>query len=267
MAKSNLTFDQFASWSKHCAVTINCIGKDSFGEALLSALRSLVACDSALVLAYAREGRPTVLFEAFDHPLRENNLDIYLQGSYLLDPFYSQAFDAQTPEVLRLNEISPDGFQQSEYFQSYYKRSHVADEVNFVAPADNGVSLVLSYERAAQNPPFSDYEFRLMETVCPEVSALLLRHWNRYAQDDAGQQKDSEHNRLKQKLGALGADILTAREQEVVQLVLQGYLNAAIAQQLNLSVETVKVHRRNIYSKLGISSLSELFSIAMRQII
>jgi DNA-binding CsgD family transcriptional regulator len=52
---------------------------------------------------------------------------------------------------------------------------------------------------------------------------------------------------------------LTAREAQVVNLMLEGHSARAIGDALRISNETVRVHRRNIYEKLGISSQGELF--------
>jgi DNA-binding NarL/FixJ family response regulator len=49
---------------------------------------------------------------------------------------------------------------------------------------------------------------------------------------------------------------LTAREMEVLRLVAQGRSNAEIAEQLVISLLTVKAHMRSLYNKLGISSRS-----------
>ncbi len=49
---------------------------------------------------------------------------------------------------------------------------------------------------------------------------------------------------------------LTAREVEVLCLVAQGLSNAEIAEQLIISLLTVKAHMRSLYNKLGISSRS-----------
>src|SRR3954470_4684637 len=49
------------------------------------------------------------------------------------------------------------------------------------------------------------------------------------------------------------ADILTARETEVLQLLQDGMSNGEIAQALSIGIETVRTHARNIYRKLGIS--------------
>lgn len=47
-------------------------------------------------------------------------------------------------------------------------------------------------------------------------------------------------------------ELLTTREQEILQFVRQGLKYKVIANQLNISEETVKKHIRNIYEKLGV---------------
>jgi DNA-binding NarL/FixJ family response regulator len=52
--------------------------------------------------------------------------------------------------------------------------------------------------------------------------------------------------------------LLTRREAEVLPLLQQGRSNAQIAVALQVGVETVRTHARNIYRKLGVSSRREL---------
>ena len=58
-----------------------------------------------------------------------------------------------------------------------------------------------------------------------------------------------------------GRKLLTPRECEAVNLVLRGYSSKSISQALGISPGTVKVHRENIYAKLGVSSQAELFNM------
>lgn len=53
---------------------------------------------------------------------------------------------------------------------------------------------------------------------------------------------------------------LTAREQELVLLLLQGDTLKECAATLDISLDTVKFHSKNIYRKLGVSGRSELLS-------
>ncbi len=50
---------------------------------------------------------------------------------------------------------------------------------------------------------------------------------------------------------------LTAREYELLKLLAEGYLNKEIADQLTLSISTVKNHLQNIYLKLHVQNRSE----------
>jgi DNA-binding NarL/FixJ family response regulator len=52
--------------------------------------------------------------------------------------------------------------------------------------------------------------------------------------------------------------LLTAREQEIVTLVAQGFRNKEIADKLSISEQTVKNHLHNIFDKLGVSDRLEL---------
>ncbi|MFZ1725348.1 MAG: helix-turn-helix transcriptional regulator [Albidovulum sp.] len=61
-------------------------------------------------------------------------------------------------------------------------------------------------------------------------------------------------------LQSFGKGVLTAREREVVEYSLKGHSAEATSRILGIAPGTVRIHRRNIYSKLGISSQGELFS-------
>jgi DNA-binding NarL/FixJ family response regulator len=58
---------------------------------------------------------------------------------------------------------------------------------------------------------------------------------------------------------------LTAREQDVLSLVAEGATNKEIAQQLHLSMHTVKSHMRKILAKLHLERRNEAASFAQRQ--
>jgi DNA-binding CsgD family transcriptional regulator len=59
-------------------------------------------------------------------------------------------------------------------------------------------------------------------------------------------------------------DPLTAREQEVLQLILSGKSNREIAGALFISENTVKTHARNIFSKYDVGSRAELISTLLK---
>ncbi|MCE7987826.1 MAG: DNA-binding response regulator [Caldilinea sp. CFX5] len=58
---------------------------------------------------------------------------------------------------------------------------------------------------------------------------------------------------------------LTEREEEVLNLVADGWTNNRIATELSLSERTVRFHLTNIYDKLGVSSRAEAISWAIKR--
>jgi two-component system NarL family response regulator len=73
-------------------------------------------------------------------------------------------------------------------------------------------------------------------------------------------------------LGKIGAgkdksagDGLTKREREVLQLIGEGSTNKEIAQKLNLYLNTVQVHRRNLMHKLNIHKQADLICYTIKE--
>ena len=67
-------------------------------------------------------------------------------------------------------------------------------------------------------------------------------------------------NPLLDKKEAKEADRLTQREIEIISMLQHGASYKTVAERLFISVDTVKFHIRNIYSKLQINSRSELIN-------
>lgn len=69
----------------------------------------------------------------------------------------------------------------------------------------------------------------------------------------------SYFNKRKQ-VSAVDSEKLTAREIEILSFLEQGLSNKSIAEKINLSIDTVKFHIKNIYLKLQVSSRAELIA-------
>jgi len=58
---------------------------------------------------------------------------------------------------------------------------------------------------------------------------------------------------------------LTQRESEVLELLVSGHSNKAVASKLVVSEDTVKTHIRTLYRKLGVSDRSGAVAVALRE--
>ena len=70
---------------------------------------------------------------------------------------------------------------------------------------------------------------------------------------------------LKQKGAVDTYDLLTSREQEILQLLAEGKANKEVASTLNISPYTVETHRSHILQKLNLHNPAELILYAVRK--
>jgi DNA-binding NarL/FixJ family response regulator len=57
------------------------------------------------------------------------------------------------------------------------------------------------------------------------------------------------------------SDFISKREKEIVQQICEGKTNQQIADELFISLQTVKDHTHRIYSKIGINSRMKLVQL------
>ena len=244
------------------AEAIRKLGKPGFESALLAFFRRIVAPDNLIVLAYRDAGSPQVLFRQTELPQVFSQLDAtYLGGAYLLDPYHDLHVSRVAAGVYRLTDIAPDAFQRSRYFIEYYRQTTLIDELTFVAYPVAGVSLNICLGRdAASGRAFSAAEVATCQRVAPLVAALAEHHWAGLTAD-TGPADDVSGDLI----GALAAqDIhITARQAEVALLILRGHSTTSISLRLGLSPQTVKVFRRQLYARCGLSSQAELFALML----
>jgi DNA-binding CsgD family transcriptional regulator len=258
------------AWVKMLGRSIEDIGDEAFPQTLVDALKTLTDFDHSVVFAYYQIERPCCLFHTFSPDKRIIFVDDYLKGPYLLDPFFKACGRHVDTGLYRIREIAPDRFYQSEYYRSYYVQTGLSDEICYTFYLPKGVAVVISLMRSGESSRFSAKEFRLLGSVVPIVVSLAQRHWQdvpeKFNLDTAASELYEERSLIENTVSALFSKRITPRETQVVAQVLEGHSSDSIAKNLDISVGTVRIHRRNIYAKLQISSQQELFSIFFKKI-
>ncbi|GHU27397.1 hypothetical protein AGMMS50256_07150 [Betaproteobacteria bacterium] len=74
--------------------------------------------------------------------------------------------------------------------------------------------------------------------------------------DDERYQAAASEDSARQRLARL-----TTRERQVMERVLAGKLNKVIADELNICMRTVEVHRAHLFEKMGVKSAVELAQV------
>lgn len=234
------------------------------GNALCEAMGSLAGFDFAVIFAYRGEERPIDLHSTFAPADYRTFVTLYQAGPYLLDPFYHAARGGRSGPF-RMSELAPDRFFSSEYYRTYYSQTRLAEETGFFVPMEAGITVVLSLMRRSR--PFSQREWRLLQQAEPLVAATVRRFWPGLAVrfDDQAQRGRRQSGTAHARGGGVWGRLnLTSREAAIIDLVLQGHSSDAVGRRLGIATGTVKVHRRNVYRKLGISSQTQLLSLYLK---
>jgi DNA-binding CsgD family transcriptional regulator len=257
-------------WISLLSQCVDTIGNEEFCGNLVAALKTITDFDYSVAFAYHQNEKPVCLYHTFSPVQRVIFVDDYLKGPYLLDPFFKACGRHVDAGLYRLRGVAPDRFYQSEYYRSYYVQTGLAEEICYVFYFQNGVAVAISLMRSGDNPRFSAREFRLLNRVVPIINSLSQRHWhdlhNRFEEGAPGHATDEKSTIVEETVSALFGRRITPRETQVVAQVLEGHSSESIARSLGISVGTVRIHRRNVYGKLQISSQQELFSIFFKKI-
>jgi len=235
-------------------------GSDHFLPALVKMFKQLIPIDNITVISYPRKRLPRIEYN--DRPRRrESKVDQYINGAFLLDPYYLAASKQKKYGFFHLSELSPQGFEESEYNRIYFNNCGLVDECGYLFPLDiDKKSFInISLGRKNDSVKFSNEQRQCLSEITPLIESLIKSHWQN--EDSETDSQPDLRYQLETALESFGTSMLTERENQMVQLILHGYSSKAIAEKLHISVETVKLHRKNAYAKLDLGTQGELFNL------
>jgi DNA-binding CsgD family transcriptional regulator len=238
------------------------IGGTAFSTSLSGALQEIAPFDYTVVFGYFGSERPLDLYDDFPSIKRKIFVEDYQEGPYLLDPLFLATTKPIESGLYRLRDLAPDRFYQGEYFRNYYVQTDLAEEIAFFINLPDTAVVVVSLMRAKK--AFSVKECRDLNRYAPVVLAACQQHWSdlasKFGESAGGGELVKGAGSLELAFQKFGLGLLTPREKEVAEFTLKGHSAAAVGRILDISPGTVRIHRRNIYSKLRIRSQGELFS-------
>lgn len=234
------------------------LGGPEFPDALRRLLRGACGFDSLYISVFSTDRPPVQLYSDLDAEATRSTVAPYLGFAYLLDPFYALFASEPRDRVVSLDECAPDDFRESEYYRIFYAETGLRDEIAILVEAGASTSFALSLGLRRKDCHADPDGKAALSALLPIIAVLCRKHWPEACQAGPGEILEPVADRL--------ADMpVSAREAEVIRLMLKGHSTKSIARHLGNSPETVKVHRKRIYSKLKISSQGELFSLLFRQ--
>ena len=276
------------AFHREIGAVIEALDSTQFWTRLTRALERYVAFDNWVALRFTAGEAPLVCAES---PMPDGTVDTmfqdYLAALYQLDPFYIAATEKPASGFVTLADVAPDNFSMTDYYQRYFRKNIVGDEVHFNFMIDARHTLAFSLGATHR---YGERDLAVLALCAPWVIALLRQRLP-YEAFDATQRASNETRsqpvtdsltdqlteplteplkpadapayaaRFEQVASASGRAALTAREVEVAMLTLSGFSTRAIAEKLSISFETVRAHKKHIYTKLNVNSQSELFAL------
>lgn len=254
--RRHLVLDSFA---RSAAELTQAMEGDGFVSVLLGAIQRLVHADFVMVFGYQGSEQPLMLGDTLERERHGVIAEDYVNGPYLLDPFYQLVAHGRRQGCFRLHDIAPDRFRQTEYFRTHYKRTDIGEEIGFVFDAGRDVTGIASVARWTSSPAFSRDELEILQAIEPAIRGFCARHWTRITRARLVAADTGSANAVA-ALEEFASGVLSARERQIMTMILQGHSTQSLAHHLDISPGTVKIHRKNVYRKLNISTQAELFA-------
>ena len=235
------------------------IGRLDFQERIMNALKQQIAFDASLALIYRRGCAPKILFNDWRTDRGLSNIQQYLEGYYRLDPFYRLTMEEGFDGVHQLSDLD-DGFGDSDYYREFYKPSGLQDEINVLVSLDADTKFAISLARRNSRSAFEGRDMKFLRTAMPLLVRAIVRHY-RDLKPEGQEGEPLLQSALAQAVRSFGRSVLTGRECQVAQMILRGHSVKEAAAKLGIAPATVKLHRRNLYAKLDVTSQAALFSL------
>jgi len=258
-----LTDLEQTEWCHEIATIIKSIDKPEFPGLLMKLIHQQGNVDSSIILMNRKNEKPRLIYDEYLQSGRKEYIERYLSGLYLLDPGYLLSVEEPCSGFHHLRKIAPENFFQSDYYSINFLKLGLIDVANYIVPLDNNTTIMISLGCLEQHQLFSESDIVHLTSLQPLVDSLVGKHWQGHILEDEIRSDDNSelHHQFKLALDNFGSSVLTHRELQITRLLLRGYTRTSIAEKLYVTLETIKSHQKNIYSKLNISSHTQLFSL------
>jgi len=184
--------------------------------------------------------------------LIEGNGDVKISSIITKGSEVLRALEIMKPDVLLLDLNMPEktGFEVLEIIRDKFPDLIIAilstyDENAFIEKAQNlGANAYLSKDASVS-------ELRKVIFNTHNLEFYLSKEINFIKRKDKLSIDNFHHSVL-----------ITNREKEILKLIAKGWTSKKIAKVINISVYTVQTHRKNLFKKLDVTSISELLKYA-----
>jgi DNA-binding CsgD family transcriptional regulator len=232
---------------------IRSVGDDDFAATAAHALCELTSFELVAIVVHYRGAPPSLIFANFASSGSGLGLQNYLSKTHRLNPVLQGFREAGAIRASDYKATPTPDRKIQPYFHKILDEElgfltvgwpAGMEEIGLYFEALSGIVEFCMYRERARTPA-SAKSLHTLNSLCEPIAAAFSRHG---------------------VLANIGAplDELSSREKQVADLMLRGCTSEAIALRLQISCHTVKEYRKQIFRKLHISSLAELFALSRR---
>ncbi|MHB1042080.1 MAG: helix-turn-helix transcriptional regulator [Eubacteriales bacterium] len=233
---------------------------DEVGRVTLEMLRKLIWFDHGNFflndpLTGLFQGTPVLL----DTP--RESIEPYLRYYIRIDEVH-QTYRASNRLIARSTDLLEYEIwtKRSEYYNDFLRYYNTHYLLGFDLKQGQAVFGGLCLHRHKSTVDFVTEDVYLLQLIYPHLLNRLRWH---HALEAARRKHWLPQPQQARIASAPPFISLTSRERDIVHLVLSGATNQETAVKLNISVNTVKMHLQNVFTKLGIKKRGQLLAICL----
>ena len=244
-------------------LVIGAIGTQDFAAVTAGALREFLGFELTAVFVHRRAGGPSILFDNFAAAEARRGIDNYIRFTHKINPMLARA---RPDSVCRARDFTLD----LEGGRGAGLGSHLVltteEELGFrtVGWPQRQEEICLYLEASAGLIELGFYRERA-RAAAPSKKVHALQSWSACIAAAFDRNEALRVRDVRNHDAAWLPNTLSPREREICDLLLLGCSTAAIASRLDISPYTVKDHRKQIFRKLRVGSLAELFAQLSRR--
>ena len=252
--------EDLQAWNAEVAKALQETDKVTRLIKVMGAVKNALDICLAGAFVFQKEAAPIAVFDEVEGDKKKND---YAEFAYLLDPIHDLFLEGQLPNDCLMRDNAPDEFFSSEYFNKYYRQLGIQDEYYLNFEMDKNTCFHLTFTRVNNPNPFTKNDRLLLQALRPTLRFAVDDYWEGHAapiREEAGE-RQKIHDAVSHAFNTFGADVLTPREQEILQVMLKGFSDKSTARILDISPGTVRNHKKNIFSKLEVTSQGQVFGL------
>ncbi len=254
------------------ADSISAINSVNFTPKLMSLIGSILSFDNAIILGLRSNKHPIYLYDSISDN-RELLFERYLTSSFQDDPFYKLLISNEQQGVFTFKDVVVNNKKYPSDYSKFYLQTGWKDELNIVIEIEPKRWIVIYLGCTTHDNRFSSNDIKAINSYFDVIQSLCQQHWKQteflLAEPLFQPQYHTAQKRklIEDALKSFGKGMLSEREKQIAALIVQGLDTKEISLELHISDGTVKNHRKRIYAKLHVVSLSELFQLFLNHLI